>query len=126
MKKLKYVLLISLTFFLCLTILVKLHPPVYEKPEKTQEEQLEEKKEPKKEMWMIKVNDKIYQVNGKSKRPPTCGTGMQEILKSVPETEIPSENETANFSGKIRYLYFAENHVEVLVDTTWYEFISKE
>ncbi len=125
MKKIKKVVLLSLIFVFILNIPRKIYQETYEQKEKFSGEKKMDEKESKKG-WMIKVNDKIYHLVGESRIKPTCGTGWLSIENVVSESEVPTENNTANFSGSIKYLYSNQNQIEVLVNDTWYEFISEE
>lgn len=75
---------------------------------------------------IIKIHDILYYDTGKSLRSPTCGTGMVKITSFVSETEIPKENNQANFKGEVWYQDYNGEKVSVGIDGTWYLFESRE
>lgn len=87
---------------------------------------LMEKKEEQKIEKIIKINNILYYKTEKELQSPTCGTGMVKITSFVPETEIPKENNQANFKGEVWYQDDNGEKVSVGIDGTWYLFENRE
>ncbi len=76
---------------------------------------------------VIMVNEKLYYDTGKeSTMDLRCGVMDGKITSTVPENEIPTENNQANFEGNYSYQYGTKNTIEVLIDDKWYVFETKE
>lgn len=72
---------------------------------------------------MVRVNGKLYLDTGrKSKVSHRCGTMDGTITSSVPQTEVPTQDDQSNFGTDYGYQYGQENTIEISINDEWWVF----